>query len=369
MRHCAKVMFRIFVWFPGAVLLAALATPASAQVLTSSDLSRLRSVGGVALSPDSRYIAYTIIVRDRPGRPYGQVWVMDLSTEKSVRLGGDKPAGGPLWSADSKWIAFHGADGDQGGLLIAHPDGSETTFLAVMGGSNSPLPGTGKDVTWSPDGKQVAYRNTQGKTTGLYIRASDGSGKERQIGDRSDGVITVEDWSPDGKYLAITHVKLRGASNWHDTLQVLRVAGEGKLEFEIDNVADGKFSPDGRWLTYHDDASGQVYVTAFPGPGARIAVSSSGGDEPRWRGDGQELFYVDDDQNLISVQVHESPTELHVLSSHRLFRIPLPNNAGFYDVTRDGKRFLVTIRTHKEQAAPLTVVTNWSAQFQDESKR
>jgi eukaryotic-like serine/threonine-protein kinase len=222
---------------------------------------------------------------------------------------------------------------------------------------------------WSPDGKQVAYRNSQGKTTGLYIRASDGSGKERQIGDRSDGVITEEDWSPDGKYLAITHVKLRGASNWHDTLQVLRVAGEGKPEFEIDNVADGKFSPDGHWLAYHDDASGQVYVTAFPGPGARIAVSSSGGDEPRWRGDGQELFYVDDDQNLISVQVHESPTELHVLSSHPLFRIPLPNNAGFYDVTRDGKRFLVTIRTHKEQAAPLTVVTNWSAQFQDESKR
>jgi hypothetical protein len=58
-----------------------------------------------------------------------------------------------------------------------------------------------------------------------------------------------------------------------------------------------------------------------------------------------------------------------VLSSHSLFRIPLPNNAGFYDVTRDGKRFLVTIRTHKEQAAPLTVVTNRSAQFQDESKR
>jgi Tol biopolymer transport system component len=258
----------------------------------------------------------------------------------------------PNWKANKRISHIWKVNADGSGSL---------QITAGTDGENSPR--------WSPDGKQVAYRNTQGKTTGLYIRASDGSGKERQIGDRSDGVITVEDWSPDGKYLAITHVKLRGASNWHETLQVLRVAGEGKLEFEIDNVADGKFSPDGRWLTYHDDASGQVYVTAFPGPGARIAVSSSGGDEPRWRGDGQELFYVDDDQNLISVQVHESPTELHVLSSHRLFRIPLPNNAGFYDVTRDGKRFLVTIRTHKEQAAPLTVVTNWSAQFQDESKR
>jgi len=73
-----------------------------AQLLTSSDLSRLRSM---ALQPplaDNRYIAYTITMRDRPGRPYGQLWVMDLSTEKSTRLGGDKPASGPLWSGEQQ---------------------------------------------------------------------------------------------------------------------------------------------------------------------------------------------------------------------------------------------------------------------------
>ena len=69
-----------------------------------------------------------------------------------------KPASSPVWSGDSKWIAFHGADGDKHGLLIAHPDGSNTTFLAALAGTNSPLPGMGKDVTWSPDGKQIAYR-------------------------------------------------------------------------------------------------------------------------------------------------------------------------------------------------------------------
>ena len=85
MRHRAKAMlFRICVCLPCAVLLAAVATPAGAQLLTSSDLSRLRSVGGVALSPDNQHIAYTITMRDRPGRPYGQLWVMDLSTRRRV---------------------------------------------------------------------------------------------------------------------------------------------------------------------------------------------------------------------------------------------------------------------------------------------
>ena len=133
------------------------AVPANAQGLASSDLSRLRSVDSVALSPDGHYLAYTITMRDHPGRPYGQLWVMDLSTEKSVRLGGDKPAGGALWSADGKWLAFRGAEGDKHGLLIARPDGSETTFLAPLVGTNSPLPGTGKGVAWSPDGKQIAF--------------------------------------------------------------------------------------------------------------------------------------------------------------------------------------------------------------------
>jgi eukaryotic-like serine/threonine-protein kinase len=216
---------------------------------------------------------------------------------------------------------------------------------------------------WSPEGKQVAYRDLGGKNSGLYLRASDGSGQERKIQDTADGIYDSEDWSPDGRYLLIDFSKFLGPRSLHDALQVLRVAGAGKPEFEIDNAASGKFSPDGHWLAYADNLSGQVYVTPFPGPGARIAVSSSGGGDPRWRGDGQELFYVNNDQTLISVQVHESVQDFHVLSSHPLFRFPLPDKAGFYDVARDGKRFLVNIRTLKEQQAPLTVVTNWTAQF------
>src|SRR3977135_826120 len=83
--------------------LLTLATVSGAQGLSSSDLSRLRSVGSVELSPDGRRIAYTVTMRDRPGPPYGQLWIMDDATQKSVRVGGEKDSGGgPLWSPDGK---------------------------------------------------------------------------------------------------------------------------------------------------------------------------------------------------------------------------------------------------------------------------
>jgi eukaryotic-like serine/threonine-protein kinase len=136
-----------------------------------------------------------------------------------------------------------------------------------------------------------------------------------------------------------------------------------KSELDIDNAGQGRFSPDGHWLAFRDNISGQVYVVPVSGRGGRVAVSSSGGNDPRWRGDGQELFYVANDQTLISVQLHESPEEFHVLSTRSLFRLQLPDNIGYYDVTRDGKRFLVNVRTQKEQDAPLMIVTNWASQF------
>jgi len=221
---------------------------------------------------------------------------------------------------------------------------------------------------WSPDGRRVAYRDTVGRTSGVLAHASDGSGAEELIGTRQEGVVTVQDWSPDGQQLAVTQTKFRGAQNWKDTLEVWQVGKGGKSELEIGDASDAKFSPDGHWLAYSDGNSGEIYVTSFPGPGARIAVSSKGGSNPRWRGDGQELFYIADDLTIISVQVRESANEFRVLASQPLFRMQLPNNVGFYDATRDGKRFLVNTRTSREQNAPLTIVTNWLAQIQSESR-
>jgi hypothetical protein len=220
---------------------------------------------------------------------------------------------------------------------------------------------------WSPDGQQVAYRNTVGKSSTLLAHNSDGSGDEREPSSVHFELLRPTDWSHGG-YFALELTKFQGRQNWQDRLRVVRVDGAGKPMPDIDNAGSGRFSPDGHWLAYDDESSGQVYVTSSPEPGPRIAVTTGGGSDPRWRGDGQELFYVADDLTLISVQVRESAHEFRVLSSKPLFRLQLPWNVGFYDITPDGTRFLLNTRTLKEQSAPLTVVTNWPLQLEKESR-
>src|SRR5271169_5970451 len=130
-----------------------------AQGLASSDLSRFHSVADTVFSPDGHHLAYTVVSYDRPGRPAPQLWITDLATQKPIRLGGEKDVtSNPRWSPDGKWLAFQGSVADKRGLLLARPDGSEITSLVEkMDGTNSPLPGEGEDVTWSPDGKQIAF--------------------------------------------------------------------------------------------------------------------------------------------------------------------------------------------------------------------
>ena len=114
------VLFRSLAASQLLLILLALSPRDLAQGLATSDLPKLRSVGAVALSPDGRHLAYTVTMFDEPGRPYGQLWIMDLTTQKSVRIGGDKDrGGGPVWSPDGKSLAFTGKQGDKRGLMIA----------------------------------------------------------------------------------------------------------------------------------------------------------------------------------------------------------------------------------------------------------
>ncbi len=110
------------------------------------------------MSPDGTHVAYAVMNDDRPGRPYPQLWVMDVRTGTSTRLTtGDAPSSDAVWSPDSQWIAYHGQADGRSGLIVAHPDGTGTTWLAPVEGTNSPLPGQGADITWSPDSAKVAF--------------------------------------------------------------------------------------------------------------------------------------------------------------------------------------------------------------------
>jgi dipeptidyl aminopeptidase/acylaminoacyl peptidase len=332
MCYCLKAMLA------GFGIAALLVGTICAQVLTSSDLSRLRSVGSVALSPDGRYIAYAIIMGDLPGRPYGQLWVMELNTGKSVRLGGDKAAGAPLWSNDSKWIAFHGQDGDKHGLLIAHPDGSNTAFLAPVAGTNSPLPGTGKAFAWSPDGKQIAFVSSKAgesapasgdpmvitrylyKPTAsegfthfndnqrLHLFVVDIAGRQiRQLTQGNYDEHSV-DWSPDGKQLLFASNRDPNQDEFfHYDLFTLQLADSTIHRLTASEACEYSpvWSPDGKSIAYLGTRRGltdrettmedtHAWVMNADGSNRReigAAIDNRQG-APHWAPDGSAVYFT-----------------------------------------------------------------------------
>jgi len=311
----------------------------TAQGLVSSDLSRLRNVGSVAISPDAHRVAYTVVMRDRPGRPYGQLWIMELATQKSVRVGGEKDSGGgPLWSPDGKWLAFQGSQGDKRGLFMARPDGSDITFLAPLHDTNSPLPGTGKDVTWSPDGKELAFiSSTPGAEAAeasgdpmvitrylykpdagegmtrfndnqrLHIFVVDVSSKQiRQLAQGNTDEHSI-DWSPDGKELLFVSNREPNQDEFFNyDIFALRVADNGirRLTATESNEYDPLWSPDGKRIVYRGTRRGltdrettmedtHVWLMNSDGSDRReIGVVLDGRQgAPQWSPDGSAVYF------------------------------------------------------------------------------
>jgi dipeptidyl aminopeptidase/acylaminoacyl peptidase len=150
--------FRRLSILSSALALCASAASGAASGLQSQDLYHFRSVSEVEISPDGRHIAYAVTMYDRPGRPYTQIWIMDVATQKAARIGSEKETSShPRWSPDGKLIAFLGGPNDKSGLMYAQADGSKETFLAATSSSNSPLPGQGATFSWSPDSKSIVY--------------------------------------------------------------------------------------------------------------------------------------------------------------------------------------------------------------------
>jgi len=216
---------------------------------------------------------------------------------------------------------------------------------------------------WSPDSSSIAFGSLRRGRWELYIKASSGAGLEQQLPNTGDyGLLAFGGWSHDGILLVgrDTRPETKGAlwafpSDNRKPFQLLHPAPmqEDSSHFHIDL----QVSPDGRWLAYVSDESGrpEVYVQGLPPGGGKWQISNGGGDHPRWRRDGKELFYLTENKRLMSVEVKTS--------AGFEANVPKPlfeTHALDYDVTADGQRFLLN-RVKEATDSPVTVVLNWTA--------
>src|SRR5262249_37087332 len=165
----------------------------------------------------------------------------------------------------------------------------------------------------TPDGKNVVFRTR----TGLYSIDAEGSGRFQAITGTSVGDIPSS-ISPDGETLAFN----RQTADTSSDVDALSLRGEPHPRAVVKTPAfegGAEFSPDGRWLVYASDESGQmqVYVRPFPGPDRKWPVSTEGGTSPRWNKNGREVFYRNGNK-MMAVDVAISP-ELELSSPRLLF--------------------------------------------------
>ncbi len=193
----------------------------------------------------------------------------------------------------------------------------------------------------------------------LEARALDGRVLETMLKD-SPATYPLS-WSPDDRHLAIVMI---GATTGQDVMVIDRNAPNQPKEFVVTQFREGApaFSPDGRWIAYVADKSGrnEVYMRPFPGPGEELTLSTDGGNEPVWARNVPMLFYRQGDA-MMAVDLTTTPP-VSVGRPRKLFEGRHHRSAGFwpnYDVTPDGKRFLMVKGAGQPAPLHLNLVINW----------
>jgi Tol biopolymer transport system component len=222
-------------------------------------------------------------------------------------------------------------------------------------------PGTEGDPIWSPDGRRLVFASSRNGPQNLFEKALSGGTETLLMA--SDQPTYPEDWSRDGRFIVYVS-PMGGRGIW-----ILPLSNDRKPFVFLEDPFmkdEPHFSPDGRWLAYYSNESGQaeVYVQPFPGPGERVRASTDGGSQPRWRKDGSELFYLALDGRLMAVAIKDgSAMELGVPKV--LFQTPITaitRSVDQYAVTADGQRFVVLAPVGGgAPQSPITVALNWTA--------
>jgi Tol biopolymer transport system component/predicted Ser/Thr protein kinase len=228
---------------------------------------------------------------------------------------------------------------------------------------------------WSPDGRQIAFATYRNGPLDIFVKSLEGAGPERPL------IVTSEqkdpsDWSSDGMYIAYSS----SVPETRNDVWVQRLSDGGRTLIAGTSAAEfrARFSPDGRWIAYTSDETGEpeVYVQPFPPTGAKWQISTRGGTTPVWRGDQRELVYVDLRGRVMSVPLAIPATYVNAVPSLLLDLAPVVDASGYvplrpvgpggatFDMTPDGQRFLFAMDPPEASVAaktPIQVTLNWTA--------
>jgi eukaryotic-like serine/threonine-protein kinase len=320
--------------------------------------------GAVGFQPSTYWAAIavsgngTVIYNTGVGAASSVLTWMDRSGKGLGRVGDPAIMANPTLSPDGSRVAVDVADlkANNVDVWLENTNGANNTRFTFD-------PTEETTGIWSRDGSTVAYRSVATDGSTIFTKRATGLEAEKLV--LHDQVVTDDflpnSWSVDGRQILGTD-----QAPSHSYLILVPAAGGARVPFlnTKANETNGQISPDGKWAAYASDESGawEIYVTSFPGAVGKWQVSRGGGSEPRWRGDGKEIFYIGPTGMLTAVPV-TAESGFATGTPMPLFQIrgraQISSTDIFtYDVAQDGKRFLVNRYVKPEHVPPLTILLN-----------
>jgi len=221
-------------------------------------------------------------------------------------------------------------------------------------------PGVDAYPVWTPNGTQVAFGSQRDANVDLYWKAADGTGMVERLTESENQPVPYA-FTPDGSQLVFRET---GEQGFNLGVLSLEDSSEPLLATEF-SERNGEISPDGRWLAYESNASGQyeIYVRPFPNvEDGQWPISSGGGTRPLWSRDGRELFYLAPGARLMAVSV-ETETDFVAGNAEEVFGGYFSgegvSGGRTYDISPDGERFLMIKESAGGDSAEFILVQNW----------